>query len=515
MIERFHHNARLCHFWSTDVSNLNNIIRQLRWKLTLSYMAVTAGALLVVVLILGTLVFSRILIPDGFFTPHIWNELANEQMAPVIRHILAQSPIDTDLIALIFSDSDATITSDDLFRIGDTQFSVRTATQTDVLIVGADGSLLGVSNPALVPGAVIGQPFDADKIPGLNLPLQAALAGEEDPERLFATIEPNDKFVFAIPVFSDDGDEKRVLGAVVVNFESLPTESDFLPHLVKLVGKSLLIFIVGAGIMGAIFGFPTANGMVKRFRRLSAVADAWSRGDFSEFIDDPTGDEIGHLARRLNRMAEQLQNLLKRRQEMAVSEERNRLARDLHDSAKQQALAASFQLGTVITLFDRDPQSAKDHLMEADNLVDSVRRELTDLIHELRPPMMNGQDFAETLNEYGVEWAHQNEIEIDVNVQGHGELPLEIKQTLYRIMQEALANIARHSAASSAGVSLNYDTTAATLTITDDGCGFDTDEQHDGMGLYSMRERAESLNGAFTIESKPGQGAKICVTLGL
>lgn len=296
MIERFHHNARLCHFWSADVSNLNNIIRQLRWKLTLSYTAVTVGALLVVVLILGTLVFSRILIPNDIFTPQVWNELANEQLAPRMRHILAQSPIDTDLIALMLSDIDATITGDDFFRIGDTQFFVRTAVQVDVLIVGADGSLLGASNPAPVPGAVIGQPFDADKIPGLSLPLQAALAGERDPERLFATIESNDKFVFAVPLFSDDGDEKRVLGAIVVNFESLPTESDRLSHTVKLVGKSLLIFIVGAGIMGAIFGSLTANGMVRRFRRLSAVADAWSQGDFSEFIDDPTGDEISHLA---------------------------------------------------------------------------------------------------------------------------------------------------------------------------------------------------------------------------
>ncbi len=496
------------------MSNLKNIIRQLRWKLTLSYTAVTVGALLVVVLILGTLLFSRLLIPNDILTPRVWNELLKKTpIAPVIQHILAQSPIDTDLIGLILSDSNSTITGGDLFRIGDTQFSVRTATQTDALIVGADGSLLGVSNPAFVPGAVIGQPFDADKIPGLSPLLQAALAGEEDPERLFVTIEPNDKFMFAIPVFSDDRDEKRVLGAFVLSFESLPTESDLLSHLVKLVAKSLLIFVVGAGIMGAFFGSLTANGMVRRFRRLSAVADAWSRGDFSEFIDDPTGDEISHLAQRLNRMAEQLQHLLKRRQEMAVSEERNRLARDLHDSAKQQALAASFQLGTVITLFDRDPQSAKGHLIEADNLVDSVREELTDLIHELRPPAMNGRDFAETLNEYGVEWAHQNEIEIDVNVQGYDELPLAIKQTLYRITQEALANIARHSAASSASVSLNYDTSAATLTIADDGCGFDTDEQYDGIGLYSMRERAESLNGNFSIESKPGQGAKICVTL--
>ena len=80
------------------MNNLKNIIRQLRWKLTLSYTAVTVGALLVVVLILGALAFSRILVPNNILTPKVWNEIANEQMVPVIRHILAQSPIDTDLI---------------------------------------------------------------------------------------------------------------------------------------------------------------------------------------------------------------------------------------------------------------------------------------------------------------------------------------------------------------------------------------------------------------------------------
>jgi NarL family two-component system sensor histidine kinase LiaS len=195
-----------------------------------------------------------------------------------------------------------------------------------------------------------------------------------------------------------------------------------------------------------------------------------------------------------------------------VAEERNRLARELHDSAKQQALAASFQLGTAITLFDRDPQVAKEHLMEADNLVDSVRRELTDLIHELRSPMMNERDFAETVNEYAIEWAHQNGFDVDVKVHGSNELPLEIEQTLYRIMQETLANVARHSSASSVDVLLSYDTDAVTLTIADDGCGFDTSRQHDGMGLRSMRERAESLNGDFVVESSPGQGTRISVT---
>ena len=125
---------------------------------------------------------------------------------------------------------------------------------------------------------------------------------------------------------------------------------------------------------------------------------------------------------------------------------------------------------------------------------------------------MNGQNFAETLNEYAIEWAHQNGIDIDVNVQGKHELPLETTQTLYRIVQEALANVARHSSASHAEVNLSCGTDGVTLTIADDGCGFSIGEQHDGMGLHSMRERAESLGGDFIIESEPGQGTRISVT---
>lgn len=205
--------------------------------------------------------------------------------------------------------------------------------------------------------------------------------------------------------------------------------------------------------------------------------------------------------------------LYEQAQQVAAMEERNRLARELHDSIKQQALAASFQLGTAITLFDRDPEAAQNHLIEADHLVNAVRVELTDLIHELRPPTMNGQDFVVTLNDYAIEWAHQSGIEVNVDVQGNNGLSLEAKQTLFRILQEALANVARHSAARSVEISLRYSVDGVLLTIKDDGDGFDTSAQHDGMGLNSMRERAESLNGEFTVESEPGEGTRIAVTL--
>jgi signal transduction histidine kinase/putative methionine-R-sulfoxide reductase with GAF domain len=226
-------------------------------------------------------------------------------------------------------------------------------------------------------------------------------------------------------------------------------------------------------------------------------------------------DELRLFTALAGRAALAIENahLYEQAQQMAALGERNRLARELHDSVKQQALAASFQLGTAITLFDREPETAKKHIIEADHLVNSVRVELTDLIHELRPPTMNGQDFAVTLNDYAIEWAHQSGIEVNVDVQGNNGLSLEVKQTLFRILQEALANVARHSDARSVDVSLSYGSDTVSLTITDDGSGFDTSAQHDGMGLNSMWERAETLKGEFTVESEPGEGTRIIVAL--
>jgi NarL family two-component system sensor histidine kinase LiaS len=212
-------------------------------------------------------------------------------------------------------------------------------------------------------------------------------------------------------------------------------------------------------------------------------------------------------------MAKQLQSLLRRRQEMAVSEERNKLARDLHDSAKQQALAASFELGTALTLYERDPQQAKKHLVEADGLVDAVRKELTNLVDELRPRPMAGQDFSETLKEHAAEWSHRSGIALSIRMTGNDGLSVEAQEVMFRIAQEALANIARHSSASHADIILDHRADAVTLTIKDDGRGFDTQAPHAGIGLRSMRERAEAIGGAFSVESTPGQGTQIIVNL--
>jgi signal transduction histidine kinase len=379
-------------------NRLSNTFRQLRWRLTLSYTAVTLGTLLVSLLIVAVLVFSAIFLPYDQAPREMWVQAADEQAVPLARMLLSESPPNTAGIADLVNYSHAAKLEDlDLFSIGNITLYARATSALEMLVFDPQGLLLGRTGHPPFPSS--GQPFDVQSVSRLEPPLRAALAGEREATRLVSAGGPGQEWVVAVPVFGSGQREGELLGAVAYVIESMPTEGEIAPHTLGLLASSLVLFLLGAGIVGTLFGFLTASGMVRRFRRLSSASEAWSRGDFSELIDDPAGDEIGQLAHRLNSMAEQLQNLLKRRQAMAISEERNRLARDLHDSAKQQALAASFQLGTAITLFERDPQSANKHLVEAESLVDSVRAELTDLIHELRPPAMNGRDLAETLNE--------------------------------------------------------------------------------------------------------------------
>jgi len=118
-----------------------------------------------------------------------------------------------------------------------------------------------------------------------------------------------------------------------------------------------------------------------------------------------------------------------------------------------------------------------------------------------------------TLREYVFEWESRNNIETSLRVEGEHQLPLKAEQALYRITQETLANAARHSHASQVNIELLYDTTNVSLNIEDDGCGFDIAQKPKGVGLRSIKERAESVGGTFVLESGPGKGTRIEVII--
>jgi NarL family two-component system sensor histidine kinase LiaS len=209
-------------------------------------------------------------------------------------------------------------------------------------------------------------------------------------------------------------------------------------------------------------------------------------------------------------MAEQIQNLLQTSQDLAALEERNRLARDLHDSVKQQVFATSMTLGTAKTFRDKDNEGAWEKIDEALNLSLQAQEELTGLIHELRPAALEGRELTAALDEYSTRWSYQTGIEVSGAIKCERTIPDDVEHALFRLAQEALSNVSRHSQAKGVEISLQCVESVITLEFSDDGVGFDTDSIADrGMGLNSMQERIEALGGELIIVSEPGEGTRL------
>ena len=211
---------------------------------------------------------------------------------------------------------------------------------------------------------------------------------------------------------------------------------------------------------------------------------------------------------RNQRLVEELQSTQQKLQALAVLEERNRLARDLHDSVKQQVFAISMQLSAARTALT-EADKAYASVVQAEKLAQQAGAELTTLIHQLRPPGLEHKSLAEAIKEQVHDWSRQNDIKVTLNV---NDVPagLNVEQALFRVLQEALANAARHSQATQVEVTLNFSDHLIVLTVEDNGIGYDMEQIAKGVGLDSMRERLAAVNGNLEISSLPSRGT--CVT---
>jgi NarL family two-component system sensor histidine kinase LiaS len=172
------------------------------------------------------------------------------------------------------------------------------------------------------------------------------------------------------------------------------------------------------------------------------------------------------LARSRNQqLLEELRAAQRQVQDLAVAEERNRLARELHDSVKQQVFATIMQLGAARVLLERDPNAARVHLIEAEQLAQQSGAELSLLIHELRPLALGDKGLGAAIQAYAADWSRQSKIEANVRARGSGALVPAAEHALVRVTQEALANVARHSHATAVTLDLELATNAATLMI--------------------------------------------------
>jgi signal transduction histidine kinase len=213
------------------------------------------------------------------------------------------------------------------------------------------------------------------------------------------------------------------------------------------------------------------------------------------------GLQQAELARDKNqKLLDELQVTQQKLQELAVLEERNRLARDLHDSVKQQVFAISMQLSAARTALS-ETDEAYTSVAEAEKLAQQAGTELTTLINALRPPGLENKTLANAIHQYAEEWSRQNKIETEIKVDPGISGGMQMEQALFRVLQEALANVARHSKAGKTWVTLASENNHVTLTVRDNGIGYDPTRIKKGVGLDSMQERLAALGGTLEVSS--------------
>ncbi len=199
-------------------------------------------------------------------------------------------------------------------------------------------------------------------------------------------------------------------------------------------------------------------------------------------------------------------------QELAALEERNRLARELHDSVSQAIYGIALGARTARALLERDPSRLAEPLDYVLSLAEAGLTEMRALIFDLRPESLENEGLVTALTKQAASLQARHGIQVQIELGEEPALPLEVKEMLYRIAREALHNTVKHAQATQIMLQMQHKPDCIELEIADNGIGFDTSGEFPGhLGLQSMRERAARLNGTLAIESRVGTGTRIAI----
>jgi PAS domain S-box-containing protein len=203
------------------------------------------------------------------------------------------------------------------------------------------------------------------------------------------------------------------------------------------------------------------------------------------------------------------EQIIHRTEDMAITRERARLARELHDAVSQTIFSVSLIAEVIPLLWERDQEEARQRLKEIGQLTRGALAEMRTLLMELRPSSLAKANLSELIAQLALAVKSRSLIDIEVFTE-QCSLPVDIKLALYRITQEALNNIVKHSKANLAKISLSSIAGKIELRISDNGQGFNMIETPNGsLGIRNMRERAEEIGAELEIKSQQGGGTDI------
>jgi signal transduction histidine kinase len=313
---------------------------------------------------------------------------------------------------------------------------------------------------------------------------------------------------------------RHVIGFVYTRF-TVPRDSSF----TKVVSNGNLGIYIWAAVLvlilllplGVLFGLLSTRRLITRIQRLAAEAAAMASGNLKARVPVSDADEVGVLETGFNQMVEKLEAASQRERDAASAEarltERNRIARELHDSISQNLFSLSMVSGNLRRTLPEGSRFRE----QADTMVrtiDHTMREMRAMLLELRPAALEQAGLVAALTQL----CRSYEVRLGIRITAElDDVPLEpaAEHTLLRVAQEALSNAARHGQAESITVALRADGTDVVLEICDDGRGFDpghTADRH-GLGLSLMHERAGEVGGEVAVLSETDRGTTVRVRI--
>ncbi|MEM8535099.1 MAG: ATP-binding protein [Chloroflexota bacterium] len=461
------------------------VFRRLHYKLTLSYTIVTTIVLVVVNFFVSFLAFEQL---DQQFVP--------EQDVPaILAPALAQLPF------LLQTSSESTLTSwaTVIFNNG-------------AITVENDTTQFVVSMPRLTlldaQGEVVVEETDSQLT--ADLP---SFAQSTDITRYLTTdivridLPELDTVIIVIPVI----ESSDIWGYVVVELFGLEnTLVAWLPTFFSTLGESLVLSL----LIGTLFGYFMSRGLVQRLRQLGDSSEQWAQGQFAVRAHDSVGDEISQLSNNLNQMAQQLEILVEMRQQLGALEERRHIAHELHDTVKQQLFSTNMHLSSLKVALERSPTQANAIVDDLLKLNRQAQHELVILIDALRPAALADVGLVQAIEAYVNDWQKRTSVIVEMAVQHEQALSFVYEHALYRVVQEALNNVEKHANADSVILKIVWSDSQVTITIQDNGQGFDVARQaKTGYGLSTMRERLAKLGGSVEIQSEHDRGTTVIAAI--
>jgi signal transduction histidine kinase len=317
---------------------------------------------------------------------------------------------------------------------------------------------------------------------------------------------------------------EEMIGVLVTDFSLAPIEEQLDKEF-----ENNIIFLALFILISILVVSLTMNRLVTRkVGKFVEAARRFGQGDLAQRIIFKADDEFKRLAQSFNQMAGKLERKMKQERKYisriidAQESERRRISRELHDELGGALTAIKYNLEIIERDLPENLSEGKERLKEVESLSSQMLAQLRRLSQDLRPPILDDLGLLPTLRwyieNYGKRWKIKTHYEA---IGFQQKLNPELETALYRVVQEALTNVAKHARADDVHIHLGCADSAIMVTITDNGTGFDPQEmlgadlQRRGYGIIGMQERVSSFGGRMDIRSRRGAGTQISIEIPL